>query len=176
MVNQNDLEQGLKKEEDLKSQPEIGSAEKQGENLGGEKEQVQENIETNEPISDVENQTEQSVGPGIDSEGAGITSSQGVGQPGIDTTKSAIHQEIENILEDDLGDIYAQMDAGVQKQFKEEGEQITSKIIGMINSGKLNFKKVFKLVFGWLSIIPGVNKFFLKQEAKIKTDKILKEK
>jgi hypothetical protein len=34
-------------------------------------------------------------------------------------------------------------------------------------------KKIFVLIRAWLKIIPGVNRFFLEQEAKIKTDKIL---
>jgi hypothetical protein len=34
-------------------------------------------------------------------------------------------------------------------------------------------KKILALIRDWLKLIPGVNRFFLEQEAKIKTDKIL---
>ena len=38
---------------------------------------------------------------------------------------------------------------------------------------KIQVKKIFILIISWLKIIPGVNKFFLEQEAKIKADRIL---
>ena len=36
--------------------------------------------------------------------------------------------------------------------------------------------KIIDVIKKWLSIIPGINKFFLEQEAKIKTDKIMELK
>ncbi|MFH1610551.1 MAG: hypothetical protein ABIA91_01545 [Patescibacteria group bacterium] len=98
----------------------------------------------------------------------------GVGSPGINTTKSSLHQNIESILEQDLEGIYFEMDKATQERFKIVGEQTTKEIIKLLESAKVSFKKVFKLITNWLKIIPGINKFFLEQEAKIKTDKILK--
>ena len=43
----------------------------------------------------------------------------------------------------------------------------------MIETGKAVGRKILKLIRSWLKLIPGVNKFFLEQEAKIKTDKIV---
>ena len=43
----------------------------------------------------------------------------------------------------------------------------------MVSAAKVHSKKILKAIVGWLKMIPGVNKFFLEQEAKIKTDKIL---
>ena len=37
----------------------------------------------------------------------------------------------------------------------------------------IKVKKIIGLIIDWLNIIPNVNKFFVKQNAKIKTDKIL---
>ena len=42
----------------------------------------------------------------------------------------------------------------------------------MIKAGMIQMKKILKLIREWLLIIPGVNKFFLEQEAKIKAEKI----
>jgi hypothetical protein len=60
-----------------------------------------------------------------------------------------------------------------QAAFKKVGEETAEKIKGMMDSGKLKAKKVVDLIKDWLKMIPGVNKFFLEQEAKIKTDKIM---
>ena len=45
-----------------------------------------------------------------------------------------------------------------------------------MDKAKLKVKKVVNLIKKWLTMIPGVNKFFLEQEAKIKTDEIVKLK
>jgi len=97
-----------------------------------------------------------------------------VGEPGVDTQRTPLHQEIENILEADLEDIYFKMDQDTQEIFKKKGEEATQQIMKLIKETKITFGKVFKLIFGWLKIIPGANKFFLEQEAKIKADKIMK--
>jgi len=43
----------------------------------------------------------------------------------------------------------------------------------MVGSFKIKARKVLHLIRDWLKIIPGINKYFLEQEAKIKTDKII---
>ena len=98
---------------------------------------------------------------------------QGVGEPGIDSTRAPLHQEVENILEQDLEQIYFSMDENTKEVFKQKGEQAAQEIIKLIQTAKATFKKVFKLIVSWLKIISGVNQFFLEQEAKIKADKIL---
>jgi hypothetical protein len=42
-----------------------------------------------------------------------------------------------------------------------------------MDSAKFKVKAIVDLIKKWLAIIPGVNKFFLEQEAKIKTDQII---
>ena len=87
------------------------------------------------------------------------------------------YQEVEKILEADLGEIFVIMPPAQQQEFKARGEETTSNITRLLNSGKIKFKelskKVFNLIVDWLKIIPGVNKYFLEQEAKIKSEKIL---
>jgi len=82
-------------------------------------------------------------------------------------------QDIEGILSADLDFIYKSMPPEVQAEFKKQGEQTAHEIDSMVSKGKVRAKKIVRLIVRWLRIIPGINKFFLEQEAKIKTDNIL---
>lgn len=86
--------------------------------------------------------------------------------------KTEVFIKIEKILEEDLEDVFFKMEPSLKGRFKEEGEKTTYAIEEMIKTGKVEAKKIFKLILRWLKMIPNVNKFFLKQEAKIKTNKI----
>ena len=83
-----------------------------------------------------------------------------------------LEEEIEDILEEDLKEIYLSMPPDKRIEFKRKGEETRSKIRVLLKSAKVNAKKIFQLIRSWLKIIPGVNRYFLEQEAKIKTDKI----
>jgi len=90
--------------------------------------------------------------------------------------KSALLLDIERILEEDLGEIYFKMPPALQKEFKRKGEETAFKIEQLFKKAKATVRKILKLIREWLKIIPGVNKFFLEQEAKIKTDRLMKLK
>jgi len=90
--------------------------------------------------------------------------------------KSVKLRQIESVLEEDLGDVYFQMTPPVQQKFKTEGEKAAAKIDVLLGAAQTKTHKIFKLIFNWLKIIPGLNKYFLRQEAKIKADKIIKLK
>ncbi len=81
--------------------------------------------------------------------------------------------EIENVLSENIADLYKKLPAEKKQLFKIEGEKIATQINAMMKSGVLRLKKILELILGWLKIIPGINKFYLEQEAKIKADKIL---
>lgn len=83
---------------------------------------------------------------------------------------------IEKILEQDLGKIYFSLPENLKKEFKVKGEETAAKIEILLQRAKVKVKEVIKLIMAWLKMIPGVNKYFIEQEAKIKTDKILKLK
>lgn len=83
-------------------------------------------------------------------------------------------KEIDKILSEGLEDIYLKMSPEKQREFKSVGEETVQLINQMMSQSKIKLQKIVDLIRGWLSIIPGVNKFFLEQEAKIRTDKILK--
>ncbi len=93
-------------------------------------------------------------------------------QPPVQT-KDQLEKEVESVLEQDLKEMYSAMDPASQKEFKEKGEETTVKVMEILSSAKVNAKKIFHLIRDWLKIIPGVSKFFLEQEAKIKTDRLM---
>ncbi len=88
-------------------------------------------------------------------------------------SQTIISKKIESILEDDLEELYFKMDEIHRRIFKEEGEKTAHQIGQIISSGKSVAFKIIELIKQWLSLIPGINKFFIIQESKIKTDKII---
>lgn len=91
--------------------------------------------------------------------------------------KSPTLIEIEHILSENLDELYNSLNAEQKLIFRKRGEETASKIEILIKEIKINVKKILFLIRDWLmmlvKMIPGVNKLFLIQEAKIKTDKIL---
>jgi len=82
-------------------------------------------------------------------------------------------KKIEKVLAEDLDEIYLSMAPDKQMEFKRVGEETANKINDLLDKTKVKVKKIIGLIKKWLSIIPGVNKFFLEQEAKIKADEII---
>jgi len=82
-------------------------------------------------------------------------------------------KEISDVLEKNLKEDFLSMDEKRQEKFKKVGEETSRKINKLMEGAKINVKKIIKLIKEWLSIIPGVNKIFLEQSAKIKADEIM---
>lgn len=87
--------------------------------------------------------------------------------------KDELTQEIEEVLAEDLGELYQKLPPEKKQQFKADGEKAAGLIRQMMEKGKLHTHRILKLIRRWLRLIPGVNRFFLEQESKIKTDRIL---
>ncbi len=85
-------------------------------------------------------------------------------------------KQIENFLAKDLEEIYLGLPLDKQAEFRKTGEETAKKIEKLLEKTKINLGKIVNLIRKWLSLIPGVNKFFLEQEAKIKADEIVKLK
>lgn len=81
--------------------------------------------------------------------------------------------EVENILEDGLEDIYGKLPDELKPVFKQKGEETARAISQMVKNASVKIGEIMKLILSWLKIIPGVNRFFLEQEAKIKADRIV---
>ena len=82
-------------------------------------------------------------------------------------------KKIESVLEKGLDDIYLAMPKENREKFKQEGEKTVVEINDLFERGKATMKKIVNLIKKWLASIPGVNRFFIEQEAKIKSDEII---
>lgn len=91
----------------------------------------------------------------------------------IPQLKDEVLAKVEKIMEEGLKDAYKEMTPLQQQEFKIKGEETAIKIKELLKSTRTKIRKIFKLVMDWLRFIPGVNKYYLEQEAKIKTDKII---
>jgi len=87
--------------------------------------------------------------------------------------KDPLTRQIEGVLQDGLTDLYSELPPDTQQAFRQKGEETASKIRTMMREAKVQAKKVFDLIADWLGLIPRVNRYYLIQEAKIKTDNIL---
>ncbi len=87
--------------------------------------------------------------------------------------RSKMLKDVEGILSDGLVDVYKALPKDRQLIFRQKGEEIANKITDMIIYGKVKVKEVWKLVMEWLGSLPGINKYFLEQEMKIKTDRVM---
>ncbi len=83
---------------------------------------------------------------------------------------------IDSILAEGLNEVFLKMNPKQQSEFKKKGEETVAKINELLGQTKVKVNKIIDLIRSWLKLIPGVNKFFLEQEVKIKADRIIKIK
>lgn len=81
--------------------------------------------------------------------------------------------KVEKIMEEGLQEVYQGLSPVAKQEFKLKGEKTAEIISALLRSAHVKAKQIFSLILAWLKILPGVNRFFLEQEAKVKTDKIL---
>jgi len=91
----------------------------------------------------------------------------------VPQVKDEVTVEIEKIMEGDLQEAYNELTPIQKQEFKIKGEKVAYEIRDLMKRTHLKVKTVFKILLEWLRMLPGINRFFLEQEAKIKTDKIL---
>jgi hypothetical protein len=89
------------------------------------------------------------------------------------TQKDDFDKKIEDVLAQDLTDTFLSLPENKQALFKQKGEETAGKIRLLLDKTKVQTAKIFKLISDWLKLIPGINRFFILQEAKIKTDRIV---
>lgn len=100
-----------------------------------------------------------------------------ISSPAVPITLTAEQEraaQIEKILEEDLASVYFNLPEDKREEFRYKGEMTANQINVLLGSAKIKVKKIISLIKSWLTLIPGVNKFFLEQEAKLKTDRIIK--
>jgi hypothetical protein len=93
--------------------------------------------------------------------------------PASQISKDPVFKKVEEIMEEDLKDTYWSMPPDLRAKFKQKGETVAESVRQMIIGAKIKASKVLKLIVAWLKMIPHVNRFFLEQEAKLKTDRIM---
>ena len=158
-------------EKDLKANLEtINLREKEPVSPGTGQEQVARPEQEIEP-GRAQEKAEAEPAPAIDAEGGGGEIATGAAPVVSDAERK---RQIESVLAKDMEDFYMEMNETKKQEFKKAGEETSTKINELASKGKATAKKILELIKKWLALIPGVNKFFLEQEAKIKTDEIMK--
>ncbi len=87
--------------------------------------------------------------------------------------KDKYRVRVERALEQNLWDLYFALPQGAREKFKAEGEAAAAALRTAIEKKNVKPNAVLHAVNRWLKTIPKVNPYFLEQEAKIKTDKIM---
>lgn len=82
-------------------------------------------------------------------------------------------KQVEALLSEGLQQLYLSLPEGRRTAFKQKGEHIANTITDMIVYGKAKVKEIWLLITSWLGTISGVNKYYVEQEIKIKTDRIM---
>lgn len=87
--------------------------------------------------------------------------------------KSKLLEHIEDVLAEGLDPYYQSLTPNQRKTFKAEGERTASMIEILLNKAHVKVIEIVRVIKRWLSLIPGINQFFIEQESKIKADKLL---
>lgn len=87
--------------------------------------------------------------------------------------KDQAMKDVEHVLEEGLEETYRKMTSQQQEKFRREGERAAGALAEMVRRAKVRAREALDLITRWLRGIPGVNSFYLAQEAKLKTDKII---
>lgn len=89
------------------------------------------------------------------------------------TASQAELKQIESILEERIANLYVMLPDDIKPAFRKKGEEVARQIQSLLSTAKLKVKQILSLIASWLAMIPGVNKFYIEQEAEMKTQKLL---
>jgi len=91
----------------------------------------------------------------------------------IPQVRDEVTVKVEKIMEEGMADAFKELNPIERQEFKIKGEETALQIRELLKATHVKIKKIFKLLFEWLKMLPGINRFYLEQEAKIKADKIM---
>lgn len=94
----------------------------------------------------------------------------------IPQVRDVLTVEVEKVMEEGLKEAFQELNPIQRQEFKIKGEETALQIRVLMKAAHVKVKQIFRLIVEWLKMLPGVNRFFLEQEAKIKTDKIMELK
>lgn len=83
---------------------------------------------------------------------------------------------IENILSENISNIYNELSDAQKRVFRQKGEEAALKIKGLLKKARVAAHEILNIIKEWLQTLPRISHYFLEQESKIKTDKILQMK
>jgi hypothetical protein len=83
-------------------------------------------------------------------------------------------QQIESVLAEGLHDVFVSLPPAEQQKFKVAGEQAAREVSGLLAQVKVKVDAIIAVLKRWLGTLPGVNTFFVEQEAKIKAEKLVR--
>lgn len=133
-------------------------------------------VELNPEVFPQKEQQEQTSKRDSVSEGAYAHATGPVAQSDVRQVTVGTHAEvkqIEKVLEEHLEVLYAQLPDDKKKEFRVKGEETARSIDVLLHRTKVKLREIISLIVSWLSLIPGVNKFFIEQQAEIKANKLL---
>ena len=104
----------------------------------------------------------------------GVASTQPTVSIPLETTSS--EQRLRRILSEDMTELMAPLSTDKKQEVQAEGLKAIQKLQLLLRRTHLRFRQVLQLIWHWLKRIPGINRFFLEQEAKKKTEEILEFK
>lgn len=93
--------------------------------------------------------------------------------PAQEAVKDEVTIEVEKILEYGLGDYIPDMPEEARERFLKKGGEVAAQLSVMVRTLNVQVSLVVGLIKEWLLTIPGVNRYYIEQEAKIKTDQIV---
>jgi hypothetical protein len=91
----------------------------------------------------------------------------------VPQVRDALTRNVEAVMSEGLEDVFRELTPVQQQEFKIKGEQTAQAIRQLLTKTKIKIREIFKLILEWLQMLPGVNKYFLEQEAKIRAEKII---
>lgn len=92
------------------------------------------------------------------------------------TPSANFTRQVEGVMEENLEDIYQGLSDADKLIFKKKGEETASYISQLLQQTKVKIQEIFNALVKWLRYIPGISRAFIEQEAKIKTDALIKLK
>ncbi len=87
--------------------------------------------------------------------------------------KSPVRRNIEKVLEEDLKFLYLELPPERRVIFRQQGDLTASRIEYLMGQATMKISYLVYLIRRWLTLLPGVNYYFIEQESKIKAEKIL---
>lgn len=95
-------------------------------------------------------------------------------QPIIEETQEQRElKEVERILEEHVQELFIRLPENKRLAFKQKGEETAKKITLLMHQATVKVQKIISLIMSWLRMAPGVNKFYIEQEAISKANRLL---